>query len=229
MNTWTWKRSHGSLLEDHLDRPRSPCFSWAWRCPSRASGPCCRCQWRRPPGTWVRRSAEPPAGPGLTDEYTTREVADQPAFSHRYLCETFFAVPPSVVAFKLELSGRPRKLLDTVRVQLVANRYQAELKVSWGWQSLKSGFLTHLGWATWQAINILGRRLLNKFHSVCWRWVSKHLNGRSGCLFVHSKVSTTFLTQRGKTKAPNLMQARRVLGSSGPKGHIDPSTIHIGF
>ena len=140
MNTWTWKRSHGCLLEDHLDRPRSPCFSWAWRCPSRASGPCCRCQWRRPPGTWARRSAEPPAGPGLTDEYTTREVTDQPAFSHCYLCETFFAVPPSVVAFKLELPGRPRKILDTIRVKL-------QFFSSWGWSW--SIFLNYISLGLW--------------------------------------------------------------------------------
>ena len=81
----------------------------------------------------MRRSAEPPAGPGIINQNIAAEVLDRTKKLFEFvlhLSETFFAVPASVVAFKLELSGRPRKLLDTVRIQLGGNRYQADLNVS---------------------------------------------------------------------------------------------------
>ena len=86
----------------------------------------------------MRRSAEPPEGPGVIDENTAAEVLDQHISIQKlfeldpHLSQTFFAVPAPVVAFKLELSGRPRKLLNTVCVQLGGGLhcYQAELRVS---------------------------------------------------------------------------------------------------
>ena len=51
------------------------------------------------------------------------------------------------------------------------------------------------------------------WYSLCWQWfsVSKHLKGRIGSLFVRRPVGSNFLSHN-----PNLIRARRALGSSGP-------------
>ena len=67
----------------------------------------------------MRRSAEPPIGPGIIDNHVEKTPTFE--FDLGHLSQTLLAVPAPVVAFKLQLSGRTSKVGNTVRVQLRRN------------------------------------------------------------------------------------------------------------